>query len=505
MSQDFVSLQAKTADDAPPGDRLEHYAQEFLEQRESLYLDLAALKQVDLKHKEVTRTTSDINLQIDTLNPRGIPPHFMTVIASERPSILPEVRDDVLPTFAAADRQGILWSRGILSINGIKESQTGHDGSADNIVSTDIAGLDVIAFNYAFDGTDWDRIRMVSDASDDLATTTTGNVGTMAKLLGFDGSTYDRIRTAQFNANALATGTSGGLVTNSILRVFNGTTFNFAIAEANNADGAGTNATADKLITMSNERGFNGTSWDRLRCAQWNADTLAPASVGGLVVNSVGRLFDGTNFNLMRGSSNNGDGVATSATNNLVNTVALLRGFNGSTIDRIRSGSSAADGIATNATGNLHVLAHPELFNGTTFDRARSASAASQSAASMTGAAQIAPVGNWSVVDFPATGVAATVTRAAGGAGVRHICTGITATISGAAAAATGLIRVDILDGAAVMFSAVLSAVANTTSILHLTGLALVGTANTAMTFQFGAGGGAGTQESITGYGYDVA
>jgi hypothetical protein len=192
-----------------------------------------------------------------------------------------------------------------------------------------------------------------------------------------------------------------------------------------------------------------------------------------LVVNAILRLFDGTNFNLARGSTSNSDGVSVVGTNALVNATALLRGFNSSTIDRLRTASAANQ--------------------------------SSSAGAGVTGALLNRKGGDWSVVDFPATNAIATATKAAGGASVRHILTGFCFTLSGAAAAATALVRCDVLDGATPIFSGVLSAVANETAKIEFEELSLVGSLNTAMVIQFSAAGGAGTQEAVSMFGYSIS
>lgn len=110
----------------------------------------------------------------------------------------------------------------------------------------------------------------------------------------------------------------------------------------------------------------------------------------------------------------------------------------------------------------------------------------------------------WTVVHAPATNVQATATKSAGAAGVKHVCYGIVASISGAAAAAAAAVGVQVLDGASVVFSATLAAPANQAAQIQLTGLSIIGTAATSMTIQFVAAGGAGTFEAVTLIGFDI-
>jgi len=83
-------------------------------------------------------------------------------------------------------------------------------------------------------------------------------------------------------------------------------------------------------------KGFNGTTWDRLRCHDEASDGEPSATVGRLDVD------------------------------------AHLRGYNGTAWDRIRCHDEASDGEANATLGRLDVDAHLRGFNGTTWDRLRS-------------------------------------------------------------------------------------------------------------------------------------
>lgn len=226
------------------------------------------------------------------------------------------------------------------------------------------------------------------------------------------------------------------------------------------------------LLVNAFLRAWNGATWDRLDAGQYNANGLAAGGDGALIIN------------------------------------AMLRGFNGTSFDLIREAQYNADALAFSADGAITTNAVVRNSNGATLDFGKTASAANQAASSATnvpGIMLVTDPGNWTVTNFPATNVTATVTKAAGGAGVRHILTGVHFSLSGAAALATALLQCTVLDGAAVLFTGVLSAPANSTGVISNNGLSLVGTANTAMTIQFSAAGGAGTQESVTMTGYSAA
>lgn len=117
---------------------------------------------------------------------------------------------------------------------------------------------------------------------------------------------------------------------------------------------------------------------------------------------------------------------------------------------------------------------------------------------------QVSQVGQWSHSHVPSTATKATYEKAAGGAGVRHVCTAITATIAADSTAQTPL-KITLYDGTSagtVLWSASVSAAANTVGGVAITGLNIVGSANTKMTLEFSAAGVTGSQQivSLTGY-----
>jgi hypothetical protein len=123
-------------------------------------------------------------------------------------------------------------------------------------------------------------------------------------------------------------------------------------------------------------------------------------------------------------------------------------------------------------------------------------------------AAVIVHPGNWTSKHTPSTATQATTTKAAGGAGVRHICNSITATIACDSTAQTPLL-IRLRDGAAstgtILWEAAVSAIANGLGGVCVTGLNIVGSANTAMTLEFSAAGVTGTQQSVTLGGYSAS
>jgi hypothetical protein len=115
--------------------------------------------------------------------------------------------------------------------------------------------------------------------------------------------------------------------------------------------------------------------------------------------------------------------------------------------------------------------------------------------------------GQWTSNHTPNAATQATITKTAGGAGVRHICYGITATIACGTTAQTPL-TVYLRDGATgagtVLWSATISAPANGVGGICITDLNIVGSANTAMTLEFSGAGVADSKQAVTLMGYDA-
>lgn len=191
-------------------------------------------------------------------------------------------------------------------------------------------------------------------------------------------------------------------------------------------------------------------------------------------------------------------------------TVAMVAGY-----DRIndvfKSIGLVEDGDALDSTNRkLQVAACGFGFNGTAFDRLKTGSAANAAANSSAGVLLVTPTGEWAVNHTPAAATQATITKAAGGAGVRHVCKSITATFIGLAAAAEATVLVNLRDGATgagtILWSTRLLVTGTTGSETGVTisNLNIVGSDNTDMTLEFAAAGAANTFESVAMTGYDA-
>lgn len=117
----------------------------------------------------------------------------------------------------------------------------------------------------------------------------------------------------------------------------------------------------------------------------------------------------------------------------------------------------------------------------------------------------IAAASVWTAIHLPAANTQATITRAAAGAGIRNVCTGLTVIFAAGATAPTAInVAVNLIDGASgggtYLWRATLSlpATAGAVNGIARQPLWIPGTANTAMTLEFSVAGGANTIESVS-------
>lgn len=185
-------------------------------------------------------------------------------------------------------------------------------------------------------------------------------------------------------------------------------------------------------------------------------------------------------------------------------------------LDRIRAILTNADDIAAIASGSGGAMAAAAFgygFDGATWDRLRAASAAVLAAQSAAGAQLVTRPGDWSVNHTPAVSTQATITRAAGGAGVRHVCTSIDAAYIIPAGVNPAGITLNLRDGGtgagtilwSRRFGLGVAVGGDAQQEVSITGLNIVGTANTAMTLEFSAAPAATAFQSVALTGYDAA
>lgn len=117
----------------------------------------------------------------------------------------------------------------------------------------------------------------------------------------------------------------------------------------------------------------------------------------------------------------------------------------------------------------------------------------------------------WSVVHTPAENTKATASKAAGSDGVKHVCTGFTVSLcSDATAPAAINLTVALRDGATgagtILWQSVIAlpAVAGAFVTIWRESLWIEGTAETALTLEYSAAGGAHTYESVTLCGVEI-
>lgn len=112
----------------------------------------------------------------------------------------------------------------------------------------------------------------------------------------------------------------------------------------------------------------------------------------------------------------------------------------------------------------------------------------------------------WTKNHFPAANTQATASQTAAGVGVKNVCTGVTIALASSSTTAPAAIQVSVAlrDGASgagtVLWGAVIAlpAVAGAMTAIVRSGIWVIGSANTAMTLEFSAAGGANTIESVS-------
>ncbi len=166
------------------------------------------------------------------------------------------------------------------------------------------------------------------------------------------------------------------------------------------------------------------------------------------------------------------------------------------------------------ATGTLGALALATATNPTftqltdATNTIKSGSAANLSATSSVNAQLAVRPGDWSINHTPAAATQATITKAAGAAGVRHVCTSISATLATIGTAQSSAIVLSLRDGTTgagtILWSKQAVLPANALWEVNISNLNIVGTAATGMTLEFGAAGATASFSSVALTGYDT-
>jgi hypothetical protein len=172
--------------------------------------------------------------------------------------------------------------------------------------------------------------------------------------------------------------------------------------------------------------------------------------------------------------------------------------------DRAAGDWNRSDSAADNGLVGDNVLATVPLSENDdgTFDRAVNSDADNMAATSQSRAVIGTRPGEWAVTDSDGGGGTPSATKAAGGAGVRHVITGVTGSMCGTAA--TGNIMCTVKDGSTVVWSRKLRLIANGQAGFEATGLNIIGTANTLVVVAFDDAPGSAVVSSVNATGYSV-
>lgn len=185
---------------------------------------------------------------------------------------------------------GVPWNASFLyAFDGTNFDRLRAIAAADGTTNPSVGALTTLDFNMFWNGTTWDRARSGASNTDDVTTATTGVQQTLSFTMGFDGATWDRIRSFAFNADAVAAPTLGLLGEAAFLFGYNGTTCDRLRSFANNADDVAS-VTAGLLGVFGFNAYYDGTNWDRQRgvggasfvnLAGSNTDRSSTIAVGG--------------------------------------------------------------------------------------------------------------------------------------------------------------------------------------------------------------------------------
>lgn len=217
------------------------------------------------------------------------------------------------------------------------------------------------------------------------------------------------------------------------------------------------------------------------------ADSGAGANVMGVGV----MTYDGSNARFVAPASLLADGAS-----GVRSLSVALQIFNSATYDKLRTANSAAGATGTGLLG-VGLLSS----DGTNFQKLQTNSAANMAQTTQPFAQQVAAPGEWGLTQTPSAATQATVTKAAGAAGVRHVARTISWSVGGIGAQIS--LVVALLDGASIIWSKTVALPAN--GFAHGdVNVNLVGSAATSMTLQTIAAPAANVFASVALTGYDT-
>lgn len=235
---------------------------------------------------------------------------------------------------------------------------------------------------------------------------------------------------------------------------------------------------------------------------QTPADNTSPTDA--VDSNDYNFVFDGTNWDRMRA------GAPVADPGNVGVLAVAITATDGANFRRILSADGNTDALSVSFQ-SLCVAAYNRIFNGVNWDRFRSASSINNNAATSVGCFLTAPIGTWIISSAPAANTQATTSKAAGGGTVRNVCTGISATVVATGASVAGPVSIVLRDGASGAGTVLATWLLNVPAgvgvpnvPLVIQGLNISGSANTAMTIESTAAGGANTQIAVNATGYST-
>lgn len=318
--------------------------------------------------------------------------------------------------------------------------------ASDNVEVAGVVALDTQSFGYIFDGTTWDRIRSANVIS---GTTGDGLVG--SGLMVFDSTNWQRAGTSGGISGTPGAGLLGvgpmlfdgtnyvpwraGLGDNNSntgfgwigLQIFDGTNYDRLYSANGAANTTGTGLLGSGLMC------FDGTNWQRVITA-----TVANASLGVGLLGAGLLLHDANNYQRWNTINAETDGIS----GGHAGQVAIWL-YNGTTFDRLRSASSLAGTIGTGLLG-VNVLA----FDGTNYNRCVSNAAGNIDDTTQPFQLAVAEPGEWTVDSSVAAAGTPSAVKAAGAAGVRHVCRNLSISLANVAVTPSALITFVLRDGA---------------------------------------------------------
>ena len=231
-----------------------------------------------------------------------------------------------------------------------------------------------------------------------------------------------------------------------------------------------------------------------------SADSGSPVKVAGVYNSSLPTAASGNRIDLQL-DVNGKQLVTTNADGPINNGTAPSKSFVGGGVynaSLLTLSNTQASSLQLDSAGFLRV--------------AGAVTATVLSANSGVGAVLITEPGQWGITHAPAVNTQATASKAAGGAGVRHVACGVSGTIGQDATGSTcSVVTLNLRDGATgagtvlQSWTMCLANAAGAVFPFNFGPLQIAGSANTAMTLEFNAAAGVHVYESVSLTGFDVS